>query len=102
MVLTFLSKAPCRARALGRAEGGRREGRNLCIFSWPTALAWGSSLYKEGEDTTWGWRFVGHHRVRKLNWQGHRLGSAFRNLPNRSLGNVSPHLTQGPTWTCTV
>ena len=54
MVLTFLSKAPCRARALGRAEGGRREGRNLCIFSWPTALAWGSSLYKEGEDTTWG------------------------------------------------
>ena len=54
MVLTFPSKAPCRARALSRAESGRREGRNLCIFAWPTALAWGLSLYKEGEDTTQG------------------------------------------------
>lgn len=68
MVLTFLSKAPCGAEQSteqSRVEAGK-EGRNWCVFAWPTALAWGLSLYKEDEDTTQGWRFVGHHRVWKL------------------------------------
>lgn len=54
MVLTFLSKAPCGARASSGAQGGSREGRNLCVLAWPTALAWGLSLYKEDEDTAQG------------------------------------------------
>lgn len=54
MVLTFLSKAPCRACALSRVQGGSREGRNLCVFAWLAALTWGLSLYKEDEDTAQG------------------------------------------------
>lgn len=54
---------PCTEQ--GRVEAGK-EGRNWSVFAWPTALAWGLSLYKEDEDTAQGWRFVGHHGVWKL------------------------------------